>query len=102
MTPDTTGRITYNLLKPEIVPIDATMTFILPSGGSNEIKAYVALNGTIIANTGIGTTVSSSSEGNIVLSWQVELTQNDYIEVFIENNSGTTNIICVDATIRLK
>ena len=72
----------------------------MASGGSVDVTAYVAVNGTVVAESSIGTDCSSTVSGNIPLTWQEELATDDFIEVFLENNDGTGNIILVDAVFR--
>ena len=99
-TPDTTGTITYDLLRPVVIPISASIALQMAAGGSAQITAYIAINGIINANSGIGTVVNSSGEGNITLTWQEEITKANTVEVWIENNDTTVNIVVVDMVLR--
>ena len=99
-TPDTTGTITYDLLRPVVIPISASIALQMAAGGSAQITAYIAINGIVNANSGIGTVVNSSGEGNITLTWQEEITKANTVEVWIENNDTTVNIVVVDMVLR--
>lgn len=100
-TPDTTGRVTYDLLNAVVIPISVTMTVQMATGGSDTVMACVAINGTVVPESCISTIVSSSGAGNITLTWQEELTQNDFIEVFVQNDTDTTNIVVFDMILRV-
>lgn len=100
-TPDTTGRVTYDLLNTVITPISVSMAVQMATGGSDTVKACVAINGTVVPESCIRTIVNASGAGNIFLTWQEELTQNDFIEVFVQNDTDTTNIIVLDMIVRV-
>ena len=100
-TPDTTGRATYNLATDIVVPIGVSLTAQMATGGNHDIRAYISVNGVVDSNSGIGTTASSAGKGNISLTWQSELSTDDYLEVWIENTTDTTNIIVADMVFRV-
>ncbi len=90
---DTTGRITYTGEKPFRGPIDFSTTVVLPSGGDRQVTCYIAINGSVVTTTGIQVTASSTRAGSATLVWQHTFQPNDYVEVWVENNSAATNII---------
>lgn len=102
-TGDTTGRVTYDLLNGIVMPMTATLTVLKASGGASRVKAYIAVNGSIVADSGIGADCSAAESGNITLTWQSELAATNFIEVFLENpaGEGTVNNILVDAVLRV-
>jgi hypothetical protein len=100
-TGDTTGRITYNGERDFTGPIDVSVTMLMASGSSKNVSAYIAINGTFEPKTVQKTSVSSSAADSVSIHWQHTFSTNDYIEVFVENNSDTVNIIGEDAVLRV-
>lgn len=101
MTADTTGRITYNAEITNRLPVSAVCE-VEPSSGTNKlIKVYLALNGAIIANSGRQVRVDAGNPLNVALTWQLDLTENDYIELFVENNTDTIGVLVSGAVLRV-
>lgn len=90
------GRITYIGDKPLVVPIAATITAKTASGADKDVTFYVAKNGSIVANSGISNNVKLANKNNTVMFWQDSLVKNDYLEIWVENNDDTVNIIVED------
>lgn len=99
---DTTGRCTYLGERPVVVPIDVSTTISAASGTNKDISIYFAVNGAVIANSRIKNKVSVSDPRNTSSVWQYEFNQNDYVEVWIENNTDSINLICEDAVLRVR
>lgn len=95
------GRLTYLGAKTAVLPITASFSAKMASGGSNSAKFYIAKNGTVIANSGAQNDLNSSTNSRTTLPWQLSLDTNDFIEVFAENNINTVNILVSDATHRV-
>lgn len=100
-THDGTGRLTYTAERSERLPIDVSLSCLMASSTDKQISAYIALNGSVIAATKKQETASSTKSANISLIWQREFVTGDYIEVFLENNADTINIICSQAVVRI-
>ena len=100
-TATTGGRATYNGERDVHLPVDTAIGVIASGGGANDVTIYLALNGSVIANTGRTVNISGSSPRALSLPWQLTLSENDYLEVWIENNTGTTNLIVENATLRV-
>lgn len=96
-----TGRLTYTAEIDERLPIDVSVSVTMAGGGDKLISAYIALNGTPIAATKTQTTANSSSTANINIPWQLEFSNGDYIEIYLDNTVDTVNIIGKNATIRV-
>jgi len=99
-TTDTTGRATYIGERDITIPVDINITASSASGTNKSIKQYIALNGTVITNSGKANKVGVTDPRNTTLIWQQTLSTNDFIEGFMENNSDTINLIADDATSR--
>lgn len=98
----TGGRVTYNGEKPIITPVDISVSLDPSSGANRDLKVYLAKNGTVIVNSGKSVRVDTGNPLNVSVIWQLSLVQNDYLEIFVENNTNTTNIVVVDAVLRVR
>lgn len=96
------GRITYLGERPLTSPIDIVSTIEAVSGTNKDISVYVAINGTVVANSVKTNRVSSGDPKSTTVLWQRELNTNDYIEVFIENTSDSVNLLVKDAILRVR
>ena len=95
------GRITYIGEAPQRVPIDFTVTCLMSSGGTRQIKALVALNGVPVLSTARGMSVSSSQADSASLVWSHNFQPGDYVELFLRNDSSTTAVVATDAVGRI-
>lgn len=70
------------------------------SGNNHQIGVYIAKNGNVLNETEsyITTGGTGRAEGAKVQG-VVELTQNDFIEIFVENNTAITNITVQDLSV---
>lgn len=95
---NTDNRATYVGVVSRIFSVTAAMS--LSSGNNNKIGVYIAKNGTVISDSEIYVTANASGrvEGASV---QVitELSTNDYIEIFVENDTATTDITVSDMSV---
>jgi hypothetical protein len=85
------NRLTYTggLIRDFQVSVTTSLT----SGNNNVIGVYVAKNGTIIAESEMyGTTSSSGRAESISCQTILEMEENDYIEIWVENNTAAQNI----------
>lgn len=96
------GRATYDAEKDLIAPIDIAAGVISSGGGGIDVTLYVAINGTIVTQSGIKVAISGSDAQTISIPWQEVLEEDDFVELFIENNTNTTNIIVEHATCRVR
>jgi len=71
--------------------VSATATFT--SGNNQVIGIYVAKNGTIITDSEMYATTSGSGRAeSIHIQTILQMAENDYIEIFIENSTSSTDI----------
>ena len=95
------GRFTYigeRILKG---PVDVSVGLISSGGGSITVEVYIAVNGVPIIDSGIDVSISGSTAANLSIPWQLTFQPGDYIEVVVENQSNTTNIIADHAVLRI-
>ncbi len=100
-TSDAAGQMTY--IGEKDVEIDVNMSFsAAPVSGSNKsVNFYAAKNGAHIPNSRAFNNISTGDASRTTLLWRVSLSQNDYIEAFVANDTDTTNILITDAVMRL-
>ena len=90
------GRITYVGDKDRTVSVRATMTAQVAGGADKKCTYYLAKNGTVITNSGMSDNIKGSAVRNTSLLWRVDVTTNDYLELFVENNADTNDITVED------
>jgi len=96
------GRVTYNGERNLVTPIDITVAIEPVSGTNKIVRCYVALNGTAVIASGISTHVDSSDPKVITIPWQIDMASTDFIEVFVENETDSVNLLVSDATLRVR
>jgi hypothetical protein len=94
-----TGRVTSNLVEDTMLPIDMCVSLEPVSGSNQDLAIKMAKNGVV---EGPEHLVRTSNGTPIVVSipWQSELSENDYIEVWVTNTSGTTDVLVTSCTFR--
>lgn len=95
------GRMTFIGELPMRLPISATVSIKVETGGDKQVSAYIAINGTVVPDTKIITTSSSSKAGTVVLLWQHNFVTNDYVEIFLANEDDGVNLIGQSAVARV-
>jgi hypothetical protein len=90
---DAAGRMTYTGEQPQSMPIDFTFSLLLASGGAATVSGVIAINGVAKTETATHVTTSASSLGSGVCIWQHHFTTGDYVELWVENDDNTTDII---------
>ncbi len=100
-TGTTAGRVTYNGGKTARLPITSSVSVAPVSGTNLELSAYIAINGTIVANSKRTATASSGQPSSITIPWQADFQTGDYVEVFVANEDTTADIIVSSAVHRV-
>ncbi len=97
----TAGRLTYQGTTTRYFSVTCSLS-VQPSSGSNKnIAVFVAKNGAAIAESKMYCIVSASGEQSITSHYFLSLAQNDYIEVFVTNNTDTTSVVAASAIIQV-
>jgi hypothetical protein len=90
------GRLTYTGTATKKFRIEASVSIESPANNT-KMTLYAAENGAISGKSGKSVIMSSSTEvENVCVLDVIELATNDYIEIFVENNSGTNDIVVED------
>lgn len=98
---NTNNRATYNGSVTRVFEVMATLS--LTSGNNNQIGVYVSKNGVIIPDSEMYVTTSGAGRAeNVSIQTLVSLSTNDYIEIFVENNTSATNITVSDLNTIIK
>lgn len=95
------GRITYNGVKDITVAISIATSIEAASGSNKDITVYLALNGTEITNSGSPNRVSSNDPKNTSVMWELDLVTDDFVEVFIENNTDGVGLTVNKSSMRI-
>jgi len=98
----TGGRLTFQSQRDIKVPIDVSVGLISAGGGAITVSVYLAKNGSVITNSKTTLDISGSSQRTLSIPWQDTISENDYYEVFVENNTNTTNIIVEIGRLRIR
>lgn len=102
MTGTTGGRLTYDVSdKSAKLPITASLTIEPVSGGTQSMGAMVAIDGVVVANSLRTSSASPGSPTSITIPWQEDFTNSKFVEVFVSNESGTTNVLVSSAIHRV-
>lgn len=98
-TTDTTGRATYVGLENISVTVHAVPFYRPASGGSTNLSCFIAINGTIVADTRGRTAATGGAAGQSVSVSLENLVTGDFIEAFIANDDNITNIVVEDCKV---
>lgn len=75
----------------------------LASGNNNVVAIYVAKNGVVIGSSVNRATANSGGRAESISTYGVaELSPGDYVEAWIANDSGTTNITATDLQVIIR
>lgn len=95
---NTDNRATYDGALTRFFKVSATVS--VQSGNNNQIGVYVAKNGAVIPESEVyGTASGTGRKENIVVQTLVELSDTDFIEIWVENDSSTANITVTDMNV---
>jgi len=93
----TGGRMTYTGTTTEVVAVMASVTLAPSSGVNKDLSVYIAKDGVVISAAKISRQVSSTESANVSLAFNVSLSNSDYLELFVANDTDTTDILVTDA-----
>ena len=100
-TSDGAGRLTYIGERSARLPIDVSANVLAAAGGDKQITICIAINGVVLDQTCSTGTASSSKAASVPTMWQHEFKTNDYVEIFVTNETDTTNVIVQQAVMRI-
>lgn len=90
---DTTdNRFVYEGATLRTFKVDAAVAVAPASGTNQDISLVLAKNGTAIANTKVQGRAASTAAINLAMTAVVEVDTDDYLELFVANETGTVNV----------
>ena len=92
-TADTTGKITEAESGTTRHVINAIISMTAASGTNHQCSIYIALNGAVVATTRMTNTITAGLSRSMATFANIELTTNDYLEIYVSNDSTTDNLI---------
>lgn len=96
-TGSTNGRITHTGPTSRHV-VNALVTLDASSGSNHLLSIFIAKNGSVIS-TKMTDTVSAGLPRAVATFINLTLNTNDYLEIFVRNESTTTSVIAVNAVL---
>lgn len=96
-TGTTDGKLTHTGQTSRHI-INAIATLDASSGSNHKISLFIAKNGTVIS-TKMTDTISSGAPRAIATFANLVLNQNDYLELYVRNESTTDGVIAVNAVL---
>jgi len=95
---NTDNRSTYVGALSRAFKVSATLS--VESGNNNQIGVYIAKNGVLLGESEVyGTASGSGRAENIVIQTLVSLSATDYIEIWVENATGTQDIVVTELNV---
>ncbi|TND08302.1 MAG: hypothetical protein FD123_2333 [Bacteroidetes bacterium] len=86
------NRMTYTGVKTRRFQVICSLSLVA-AANNKYFSFYIAKNGTILAESKQSLKLGSNDDkGSVTLSCTVQLAANDYIEVWVENNSDATSV----------
>lgn len=97
----TNNRLTYKGNEP--ATFQSVSTISSKSTNSNgKYTFYLSKNGLLISKSSMSRYFKKNSEGNLTLTTIISLKMDDYIEVWVENNTNDGNICICDLNLNLR
>jgi hypothetical protein len=94
-TADNTGKLTYTGSTTATVQVVASVTLDVV-GTNQDLTVQFYKNGISLPAAKISRTVTSGSAGNVGLFYNVSMTSQDYVEIYVSNGSSTNDITVTD------
>lgn len=95
------GRLTYTGGRPVRLLVTASITATVSSGTNLEIHFHLYLNGSIIETSKTEASIDAGDVKNQDVEYQITFQPGDFLELFVENNTNTTNVTLIDAKLRV-
>lgn len=92
-----TGTITYYRESPRSYPVYASVTIEPVSGTNKKLRLSLYVNGSPVAGASISAVINAGTPKNLVVPITQYLQENDYLELFVSNETDTVNILVSDA-----
>lgn len=94
------GTVTY-VGKGDSVTFNATISATVTGTGPHDSTFYWAVNGSTVAASSVPGKLDNADAGNLSLLWAGDLSTNDTVSVWVENNDNNEDIVITKAVIRI-
>jgi hypothetical protein len=101
MSGTTGGRLTHEDGRTANLTITSTVTIEPVSGAAQVMAAYIAVNGSVVANSKGTASAAPGNPASITVPWAANLAPSSYVEVWVANDTGTTNVLVTSAKHRV-
>ena len=92
-----TGRATYTGKKQVYVSIHASLTYVKQGGGGGDLYTFEFYkNGTLLPGSGTSADAPTADPQSLTMTYGVLMDQNDYIEIYITNDTATDPMLVRD------
>jgi hypothetical protein len=92
-----TGRATYTGKKQVYVSIHASLTYVKQGGGGADLYTFEFYkNGTLLPGSGTSADAPTADPQSLTMTYGVLMEQNDYIEIYITNDTATDPMLVRD------
>lgn len=88
----TAGRITYTGTTTQVLTINAALSLEPVTGSNQNLQVYLYKNGSAIAGSRIESKITHGQHVAVPLVYQISMTTNDFIEIYVQNSTATNNI----------
>jgi|TARA_R110000803_G_scaffold46383_3_gene97346 hypothetical protein len=100
-TVDGTGKVSYSGTVNAPIPITATIT-VDPDSGTKDITAMLYVNGAVVTATKIAVTgIAAGDKKPITLNWFYQFSTSDYVEIYLQNDTDTTDLTTTYSSLRI-
>jgi len=98
----TAGRYQYKGSKNAKLPIMVDLTVTPVSGAAIAMSAYIAINGSVVARSRRAAPLASGGLIQVIsIPWQIAAETDDYVEVFVANDTSTVDLLVSSAVMRI-
>lgn len=101
MTINNNGRITYNGVNDEKIDITAIVSLEPATGARDAYSVYFAKNNVVIAGSRGQGSGAGGDPSSITALWQDIASNGDFYEIYLANESDTSDILCTVSTFRI-
>ena len=92
-----TGRLTYTGTKIVYVSLHCSLSYEKQGGGSgNEYEFFFYKNGSLLPGSSLKVEGASGAIGSLTMTYGVLMENNDYIELYVANNTATNGMLVRD------
>ena len=98
----TAGRGTFLGERTLAGPVDISVTVEPSSGNNKDISAYLAVDGSVVANSQTTTRVDNANPKTISIPWQIAFEAATFVEIYVSNDTDNVSVIGTSAILRIR